>query len=192
MQVHPGRTLGRTEEQFIELGLQYFVLARHAAFCLFPQVASYTCHVAFEMLFEAELARTGSSKHELSDFHHDLDAIWKTFKLRTSWEPGRQWDRLVNQIDEWRNVRFPTGEHTSMGLGVTGWVGASDQAIDPETREPIGRRSVRNPRYRLKLWEVDELFKIVVTRLSLDAAWVRASMGEGVGTYLRENAYPLF
>jgi hypothetical protein len=192
MQVHPGRALGQLEQEYLELGLRYFVLARHAAFCLYAQAAAYTCHVTFEMLFEAELIRTGADRAKLSHYHHDLDRIWKDFKLSTGWEPGTKWDRLVTHLDEWRNVRFPTGEPRSMGLGVTGWATSSTQAIDRQTGEPIGRPSVNHPRYQLKLWKVDEFFKMVVTRLSLDDAWLRDSMREGVETYLRDNHHPLF
>lgn len=190
-------TLGRTMEwavslhdQYVKLGVQYYVAGRHSLFCGHIPVAGNLFHHSFEMMLCSFLVRNGFTQDMLKRMNHDLRKVWHAVRDHHDDPKLARWDGRIAKLHNWEEIRFPTGDFRAASLGIAGTVGAHDWPADG----PALRRKPNEVRYQLRLWELDELFKVTVHALGIDRDMVRDAMGiwdVGVETYERDNHYPI-
>jgi len=180
----------KRDEQYAATGVEYFVAARHSTHCGHHVVAGVLFHHAFEMLCSSALAKAGWSDDRFTKLHHDLGQYWAEVRKHVPGLNADRWRKVVNQLRAWEEIRFPTGDFRAVMIGVTGSVEVSDWAVgQPPPIEPP-----QQARYQVRLWELDELFSVIVRQFGLDPQWVREAMGlweDGVKTYERNNLYPI-
>jgi hypothetical protein len=173
-------------EQYAASGIEYFVAARHSAHCG-HRVAGVLFHHAFEMVLSAALAKEGATNETLQAFRHDLRKYWAEFRRLFAARELVRWTQVVGQLQNWEDIRFPTGDFYPVMIGVTGSAETSIGIVGEKSRRVVTHHQVR-------LWELDEFFQVVVLQMRLDRDWVRDAMGvwdDGVKTYERDNSHAI-
>jgi len=106
--------LSTRETEYIDIGLQYFVMARQAYLCGFMPVGPNLFHHAFEMLFKAKFIELGQAPEDLrKNYGHSLAKLWPDFKTVAtgfpvgSAPPLERFDPLMSQVHAWEDVRYP-------------------------------------------------------------------------------------
>src|ERR1700694_886065 len=98
----------REDEEFLKLGVQYYVAARSAAWAGLLPVCGNLYHHALEMFLKAGLSR----KHLLSElrsnkFGHKLINTWDAFKADFPSPALAQFDMTISDIDDFEDIRYP-------------------------------------------------------------------------------------
>ena len=173
-------------EQYAASGIEYFVAARHSAHCG-HRIAGVLFHHAFEMLLSSALAKEGATNEALHAFRHDLRKYWTEFRRLFPAPKLGPWTQLVGQLQNWDDIRFPTGDFHPIMIGVTGYAETSIGIVGEKPTRLVAH-------YQVRLWELDEFFQVIITEMDLDRDWVRDAMGiwdDGINSYERDNSYPV-
>jgi hypothetical protein len=160
----------RLENEFFDLGLQYFVVARFAAsegVALSP-VSGTLFHHAVEMLLKGKLCRTLQRKT------HDLPWLWDKFKTEVADPSLTEFDFIVNELHKFEDIRYPEnivvhGMTCSIGFG---------------KRTPVQSKQ-REPRYELFVGELDGLVKRIFTASSTNPEAFAGKYQKHARKYLR-------
>lgn len=96
------------DEEFMGLGVQYYIAARYAALARLLPVCGNLYHHALEMFLKAGLSR----KHSLESlrskkFRHKLIDIWNAFKADFPSPELLQFDTTIADIDDFEEIRYP-------------------------------------------------------------------------------------
>jgi len=101
------RDAAAAEEQFFDLGMQYYIAARSSAVLtkLMP-VCGNLYHHAVEMFLKAGLSRK-YSLDEVYKFQHDLPKLWDAFKADFTSPALLQFDSVIRTLQKWHEIRYP-------------------------------------------------------------------------------------
>jgi hypothetical protein len=97
----------RQVTQFAELGVQYYVAARSAAWAGLLPVCGNLYHHALEMLLKAALSRNHSLEKLKRTFSHNLIELWKSFKVSFPSTELSQFDATIAEIKDFEEIRYP-------------------------------------------------------------------------------------
>jgi len=131
----------REDEEFMKLGVQYYVAARYTALtsvALMP-VCGNLCHHALEMFLKAGLSRNLTLKELRNKFGHNLVNIWNAFKKDFPDPLLPHFDKTIADIEEFEDIRYPDNllKHgAQIVVGIRGSVPAKISPI-PSRREPL-------------------------------------------------------
>jgi hypothetical protein len=137
---------GREDEEFMTLGVQYYVAARSAAWAGLLPVCGNLYHHALEMLLKSGLSRKYSLPEIKSKFSHKLIDIWDAFKAAFPSTELPQFNTTIADINEFEDIRYPDKVLKSGALMLVDW-----RSIPAET----GASSLKL--YKLNASDVDRL-----------------------------------
>jgi hypothetical protein len=140
-------SVGREDQEFMRLGVQYYVAARSAAWAELLPVCGNLYHHALEMLLKAGLSRKHSSRILQKKFSHKLLTIWNAFKAEFPSPDLPQFDQTIADIDEFEEIRYPDKIVKHGAQMLIDW--ASDHAQTSLASSP--------PVYQLKVNDLDRL-----------------------------------
>src|SRR6266508_3234556 len=91
---------------FLELGCQYYSIARYCASVFFMPICATMFHHAIEMLIKGYLIRNYSSD-ELKKVGHNLGKLWSMFKSATGDSNLSRFDKSIGDLDRVELLRYP-------------------------------------------------------------------------------------
>jgi hypothetical protein len=97
----------REDEEFMRLGVQYYVASRSAAWAGLLPVCGNLYHHTLEMFLKAGLSRKRSLLELKKQFSHRLINIWNAFKADFPSTTLLQFDTTIADIEEFEDVRYP-------------------------------------------------------------------------------------
>src|SRR5579872_7117959 len=97
----------RLEEEFLRLGLQYYLAGRSAARAGLVPIYGNLLHHAIEMLMKAALARKFSAPTLKKQFGHALPKTWSVFKTIFPKSDFSGFDTTVRALHEFEEIRYP-------------------------------------------------------------------------------------
>ena len=172
------------QQNFGELGLEYFVCGRFSFFCGFP-VTGNLLHHAVEMFLKMAMTKYYSDEQFKKVFRHRLRRLWKEFKKKNKRVPLNSYDQVIKDLDKWENIRYPTPEYKLLSLGLN------------RSPTPAKRRGPTPNPYALWLSEVDELVRVIFQTSEISPKrFRRVFIGTEIGPeakrfYDFENKFPL-
>ena len=107
---------------FLELGCQYYAIARYCASVFFMPICATMFHHAIEMLIKGYLIRVHSSP-DLKKAGHNLEKLWSMYKSVTGDKDLTRFDKSISDLDRVELLRYPDemvdkGFELSVRLGV--------------------------------------------------------------------------
>ncbi|MCI0370852.1 MAG: hypothetical protein L0214_05610, partial [candidate division NC10 bacterium] len=110
-------------EQFLTLGVQYYVAGRSAALARLIPVSANLLHHAVEMILKGAIS-AHATPEKVRSHGHRLPEVWATFKEH--YEDGQlgEFDPLITQLHAFEEIRYPDkiirdGAAMSVGFGGT-------------------------------------------------------------------------
>jgi hypothetical protein len=94
-------------DQYLKIGIQYYVAGRSATFACFAPVAGNLFHHAIEMLLKCFLLQRYSAQQLKSRFGHDLEPLWTEFKREAKDSMLDRFDTLVSALNKMEDLRYP-------------------------------------------------------------------------------------
>jgi hypothetical protein len=154
------RDAKEAEDQFFDLGMQYYIAARSSAvqIGLMP-VCGNLYHHAVEMFLKTGLCRNYSLSDLASPkkFGHCLPKLWKAFNADFASTTLRQFDTVIPTLQRWKDIRYPDKVLREGAVMEVVWV---------ENTFPIfpTAESKSPPRYQVNGKELD---KFVITTFAI-------------------------
>jgi hypothetical protein len=189
------RVLSTHSHQYVEIALDYYVLARQGYVSGFLPVGPNLFHHAFEMLFKAQLVEIGTSPEDIwKTYGHHLTKLWSAFKAAAKGMPGSPapqldgLDPLINELDAWEDIRYPTFPG-GKGVAMRGSLRKGD--VNQSVGGSVGRQASE---YVINLESMDELFAAVVAAAPFGCAFIRSHFAVHRGAlegYERDNQHPI-
>ena len=142
-------------DHFFNLGSQYYIAARFAAFGRLNPVVGNLFHHSIEMYLKGGLSKT-KNLQQLEKFRHKLPAIWKAFKDQTTGAALSQFDATIADLDRYEELRYPNAA-LAKGMGSTINIMRSNASV-------TGGISV--PQYELCVQDIDELVAAIFSAAS--------------------------
>jgi hypothetical protein len=147
---------GREDEEFFELGVQYYVAARSAATSRLLPVCGNLFHHSLEMLLKAGLSRRLSLRDLQNRFGHRLTDIWAAFKAQFA-SAGEldQYDGTIAKLHEFEDIRYPDKVLTLGAQMLVDWGATSSVALAIGAAPPLYQLNVHDlDRLVAKIFEV--------------------------------------
>ena len=96
----------RLSSLYLELGSQYFVIARYCASISFGPIYATMFHHALEMLIKGCLIKSYSSQ-DLKRVGHNLSKLWSMLKSSTGTKTLTRYDKTINDLNKVELIRYP-------------------------------------------------------------------------------------
>lgn len=90
----------------MELGCQYFAIARYCALISFGLIYATMFHHAVEMLIKGYLIKSCSSQN-LKKVGHNLSKLWSMLKSSTRIKTLTRYDKTINDLNKVELLRYP-------------------------------------------------------------------------------------
>ena len=91
---------------FLELGCQYYAIARYCASVFYMPICATMFHHSIEMLIKGYLIKSYSSA-ELKKVGHNLAKLWSMFKSAGDEAKLSRFDRAKRELDQVETLRYP-------------------------------------------------------------------------------------
>jgi hypothetical protein len=91
---------------YLELGCQYYAIARYSASVFFMPICGTIFHHAIEMLIKGYLVRSYSSRN-LKKVGHNLSKLWSMFKSNAGSKELSRYDKAMIDLDRVEMLRYP-------------------------------------------------------------------------------------
>jgi hypothetical protein len=168
--------------QFLTIGIQYYVAARHAALCGMAPVAGNLFHHGIEMLLKAGLLGAFTAEALKDKFRHKLPKLWTEFKAQAADGRLAQFDGVIAGTALWEEIRYP------------GFPGGQSLYLSIELlKQSGGGLASTAATHRINVEEQDELFAALVAALSVNPAYLKQTMGsKAAAAYERENRHRIW
>ena len=147
----------RLRSVYLQTAFHYYITARFATINALGTVAGHLAHHAIDMFLRAALVETTTEQERLV-LSHNLPKIWQQYKQLTANPALDTFDRTINDLDRFENIRYPD---RIIRYGMTLEVGL-DRNTSPTKPNEL--------RYQLVLGELDELVKLIFQTSGIDAA----------------------
>jgi len=173
----------RESQQFLVIGIQYYLTGRQATLCGLMPVSGNLVHHAIEMILKAGLLERFDSAELKKDFHHRLPKIWSQFKNLAADSSLGQFDELITEIHKWAEIRypyFPRGKALAMTAEILRFPRTIVQPDDDL--------------YTINLEAVDEFMKVLMNVLQVNPEFLKTVMlrQESRDLYERENRHKIW
>src|ERR1700730_9380422 len=179
--------LSNREQDYVQMGVGYYVAGRSAYLNGFLPVTANLFHHGFEMLLKAKLIQIGFPPEKLrTQFGHELWQVWLEFKRLTNDATLDSCDLVVRGLDQWEDIRYPAFPG-GKGLAMMG-------ALLKEHRTDFSNQHVGpSSSYLIVLEEIDDLFEIIVRAFPLGPAFIRTLLihGSAKADYEQENRHQI-
>jgi hypothetical protein len=146
----------REDEEFMNLGIQYYAAARSAVLAGLLPVFGYLYHHAIEAFLKARLSQKFALKQlkdEKQGGGHKLPLLWNSFKAEFPGTGLDQFDNTIVSIEQFEKLRYPDAIIAKGG-------GAQIIASWNASSSPTGRISgttAPRPRYEIVVTDTDRL-----------------------------------
>ena len=140
----------REEQEFQNLGIQYYVAARSAVMAHLVPVCGNLFHHCFEMFLKAGLSRRLSLRDLQKRFGHSLPDLWVAFKGKFA--PAgelNEFDPTIAKLHHFEDIRYPDKVLAFGAQMSVGW-----EPPGPGTNFPSGSPT---PAYQLTVTDLDRL-----------------------------------
>jgi hypothetical protein len=94
-------------DQFMSLGVQYYIAARSAVWARLLPVCGNLYHHSVEMFLKSGLARKYTLLNLRKKFGHKLPVLWNEFKKEFPAPSLSQFDTVIADVEEFEDVRYP-------------------------------------------------------------------------------------
>jgi hypothetical protein len=170
------RDAAAAKEEFMKLGVQYYVTARQSAWSGL-WVCGNLYHHALEMFLKAGLSRKYSLRELRKQFGHELIAIWNAFKADFPSPALLEFDATIADIAGFEDIRYPD-RVLKYGVQIR---------IDYRS---VPQQSARSspPEYKLDFYEIDRLVGAIFGVSSLNPLFFTMGLKPDVQAMLaRDN-----
>jgi len=171
----------RLREHFFDLGMQYYLVGRFAAFSSLTPVTGNLFHHAIEMLMKSVLSQS-LSLPELKQFGHDLKKIWRQVKCTHPIDNADDLDRTIVEIDRFERIRYPD---SLLRDGMLSILNFADDPVDPPSHA-----CGTEPLYQVGVHWVDELVESLVRMTNVNASSFTIRLNESAKAYLKRGYNP--
>jgi hypothetical protein len=170
------RDAAAAKEEFMKLGVQYYVTARQSAWSGL-WVCGNLYHHALEMFLKAGLSRKYSLRELRKQFGHELIAIWNAFKADFPSPALLEFDATIADIAGFEDIRYPD---RVLKYGVQIRI---DYRSVPQQSAPSSP-----PEYKLDFYEIDRLVGAIFGVSSLNPLFFTMGLKPDVQAMLaRDN-----
>lgn len=170
------RDAAAANEEFMKLGVQYYVTARQSAWSGL-WVCGNLYHHALEMFLKAGLSRKYSLRELRKQFGHELIAIWNAFKADFPSPELLEFDATIADIAGFEDIRYPD---RVLKYGVQIRI---DYRSVPQQSAPSSP-----PEYKLDFYEIDRLVGAIFGVSSLNPLFFTMGLKPDVQAMLaRDN-----
>lgn len=167
-------------EEFMRLGVQYYVAARSAAWAGLLPVCGNLYHHSLEMFLKSGL----SFKYSLNDLHkkfcHRLCDIWREFKIQYPSGELEQFDTTIADISKFEEVRYPDNVLERGAQMVVDFRGSSPARISEPSSRP-------EPLYKFYFDDIDRLIGEICHSSSRDPLFFTLGLKSDVRKMLRRD-----
>ena len=142
----------------LDLGCQYYAIARYCATTNFSPIGATMFHHAIEMFLKGYLVRTHSSSR-LKKIGHNLAKLWLMFKETTSDATLARYDHTISHLDRVELLRYADamvneGFMLNVRLGVL---------------SPVRLPGLENlPQYNINVSDLDDIVLVVFAACSVN------------------------
>jgi hypothetical protein len=174
--------------QYAQLAAQYYVSGRFAALAGYVPVCGSLMHHAIELQLKCGLIIAGAvpeadaDRHFRTSYRHSLRSLWQVFKGCHRNEDLSEFDRLIDALDRWEEIRYPQRR----GMAILVQAKGSTPPV-PASGPAMSGVSV----YTLHVEEVDRFMQRVWWLMSVDPAvfemWIRADQVPVVASVYEDN-----
>lgn len=144
--------------QFINIGIQYYILGRLSGNLGFMPVTGNIFHRGFEMLLKAALLEKYTEDDLSHKFRHKLKDIWKEYKILNTEHDLSEYDGTITKLAKWESIRYAQYGSTGAGMHL--------EVLKSNMTTASFNPSV--PTYKVNLEEADELFHVLFTVSSIN------------------------
>lgn len=169
---------------YFDIGLQYYVLSRHAVLCFLFPVNGNLFHHAVEMFLLAGLSQKFTRTRLKEKYHqHDLPQMWKDFKEMFSEKANelKKYGNLITDYNKWEEIRYPRRNK-------------SDIVMYSDIRKKDKSKVLHHPKhkkgdvYRVNLEEMDEFFNSICSVLTINPDYIKVTLSlDARTTYEKHN-----
>lgn len=170
------------DDQYLTIGVQYYVVARSASFGYLIPVAGNLFHHAIEMFLKFLLLKYYSPGWLWREFMHDLKKLWKEYKSRTNDASLAQYDDLISSLDKIEELRYPK-------KGYQFFIDFRKEYYS-HSKGPIMKGMKE---YRLNLEQIDQFVKeLLMNRVNPD--WIKNLLfhGDAKAQYEKDNLHIIY
>lgn len=169
-------------DQYLDIGIQYYIAGRSAVFARLLPVAGNHFHHAIEMILKSFLVSSYPPPELKAQFGHNLKKLWDAFNSVANDKALAKFDSLVSELNTIEHLRYPEKGYT---FAVSLSKGPTPKASGEATKN-VGQ-------YSVNLEEIDE-FIAELLKGRVNPGWIRSLLrgDEAVALYRRENEHALF
>jgi hypothetical protein len=166
----------REVEAFFDIGTQYYVAARYAAFAGLAPVCANLFHHAVEMYMKGYLS-SQRGLAELKKLGHRLPDIWVHFKASAADAELDRFDPVISELDRYESIRYPDRVLTEgMRLPVSmGKPHSGQGGLEPTRPEPLCQITVE---------DMDHLITTIFRKAVTNTRYFTARLNSDATTYL--------
>jgi hypothetical protein len=137
---------GREDEEFLRVGVQYYVAARSAVMAHLLPVCGNLYHHSLEMLLKAGLSRQLSLRELQNRFGRRLPEIWAAFKAQFGSDGALdEFDATIAKLHQFEDIRYPD---KVLSLG-------AQMVVEWEPTPETGHFEPSPPLYQLNVKDLD-------------------------------------
>jgi hypothetical protein len=170
----------RACEEFFQIGMQYYVAGRFAAFAQLNPVTANLLHHAIEMFMKGCLSKS-LDLNELKQLGHNLPNIWKRLKVKANNPALDCFDKVIEELHHFEELRYPDKILTT---GMSVLINIRNSPC-PSAKSSPNRTE---PSYKMCVQEIDELATTLFLVGSVNPAFVPLT-ARSRQSLLEENDY---
>lgn len=175
---------GQRNEEYLKIGVQYYLSARAASFAYLTPVAGNLFHHAIEMFFKFLLLDELTARQLKDKFGHNLLKLWKYYKIQQNDKKLNRNNSLVKKLNDFEELRYPTGKGYMIFIDFR-------RGYHSHVKQPS---PVKMPKeYRLNLEEIDEFITIILKK-TVNPDWIKNLLfhGNAKGLYEKDNLHKIY
>lgn len=172
----------RLRHEYLRIAIQYYVSARAASFAYLLPVVGNLFHHAVEMLLKFLLIGKFTPKQLRERFGHDLEKIWKEYKLLQPEKTLNRYNSLIKKLNKFEDLRYPAGKGYTIFIDFR----KKNYSYQKQASVKMGEE------YRLNLEQIDELVNIML-KGKVTEEWIKSLVfhGNAKEIYERDNLHNL-
>lgn len=168
--------------QFFNIGTQYYIAGRFAAFAGFIPVAANLFHHSVEMYIKGHLS-SGLNEPDRRKLGHKLPEIWERFKQEVRDPQLKKFDDVVAELHKFESIRYP---EEIVAKGMLSSISLSRNAVLYNVNAPTRPE----PKYYLAVEDIDELVNVIFTTSSVNPSFFMNGLNADASDFLgRSNKF---
>ncbi len=170
----------RLGSEYLNIALQYYIAARAASFAYLLPVTGNLFHHAIEMFLKFLLLNKYSAKQLQDKFGHNLEKLWKQYKLLQQDKTLNKYNALIKKLNKFEELRYSASKGYTIFIDLKkGNYSYLKESVVKDKNE-----------YRLNLGEIDEFIsKILDGRVNPKYIEGLLFLPESKKLYERENDF---